>query len=42
MIGMIELATEDGGSFAIVVEEFVVEMLVGLAVGVAGSSSGAA
>ena len=35
MIGMIELATEDGGSFSIVVEEFVVEMLVGLAVGVA-------
>ncbi|MBM2822331.1 MAG: potassium/proton antiporter, partial [Thermoleophilia bacterium] len=37
MIGMIELATEDGGSFSIVVEEFVVEMLVGLAVGVAGA-----
>ena len=37
MIGMIELATEDGGSFSIVVEEFVVEMLVGLAIGVAGA-----
>jgi cell volume regulation protein A len=37
MIGMIELATEDGGSFWIVVEEFVVEMVVGLAIGVAGA-----
>jgi len=37
MIGMIELATEDGGSFWIVVREFAVEMAVGLAVGVAGA-----
>ncbi|MBA3434713.1 MAG: potassium/proton antiporter [Actinobacteria bacterium] len=37
MIGMIELATEDGGSFSIVVTEFAVEMAVGLAVGVAGA-----
>jgi cell volume regulation protein A len=37
MIGMIELATEDGGGFGIVVEEFVVEMAVGLAIGVAGA-----
>jgi cell volume regulation protein A len=37
MIGMIELATEDGGSFSIVVTEFTVEMAVGLAVGVAGA-----
>ncbi len=37
MIGMIELATEDGGSLAIVLEEFVVEMAIGLAVGVAGA-----
>ena len=37
MIGMIELATEDGGTLAIVLEEFVVEMAIGLAVGVAGA-----
>lgn len=37
MIGMIELATEDGGSFSIVAEEFVIEMLVGLVIGVAGA-----
>ena len=37
MIGMIELATEEGGTLAIVVEEFVVEMAIGLAVGVAGA-----
>jgi cell volume regulation protein A len=37
MIGMIELATTDGASFWIVVEEFSVEMAVGLAVGVAGA-----
>ena len=36
MIGLVELATTDGGSFSIVVEEFAVEMLVGLAVGVVG------
>jgi cell volume regulation protein A len=37
MIGMIELANEDDGSFSIVASEFVVEMAVGLAVGVAGA-----
>jgi potassium/hydrogen antiporter len=37
MIGMIELATEEGGNLGIVVEEFLVEMAVGLAVGVAGA-----
>jgi cell volume regulation protein A len=37
MIGMIELASEDDGSLSIVATEFVVEMAVGLAVGVAGA-----
>ena len=37
MIGMIELATEEGGNLGIVVEEFLVEMAIGLAVGVAGA-----
>jgi potassium/hydrogen antiporter len=37
MIGMIELAQEDGGSFWIVVREFAVEMSIGLAVGIAGA-----
>jgi cell volume regulation protein A len=37
MIGMIELATEDRGNLGIVVEEFVVEMSIGLGVGVAGA-----
>lgn len=37
MIGMVELATEDDGSFWIVVEEFAVEMTVGLAVGLVGA-----
>jgi cell volume regulation protein A len=36
MIGMVELATTDGGSFSIVIEEFLIEMGVGLAVGVVG------
>lgn len=36
MIGLVELATTEGGSFSIVVEEFAVEMLVGLLVGVVG------
>jgi len=36
MIGLIELATTDDGSFWVVVREFVVEMGVGVAVGVAG------
>lgn len=33
MIGMIELALHPGGSFAIVVKEFAIEMAVGLAIG---------
>lgn len=33
MIGMIELALHPGGSFAIVVREFAIEMAVGLAIG---------
>lgn len=37
MIGMIELATEDDGNLSIVVREFVVEMALGLAVGLAGA-----
>jgi potassium/hydrogen antiporter len=37
MIGMIELALEDDGSLTIVAEEFVVELALGLAVGVAGA-----
>jgi cell volume regulation protein A len=37
MIGMIELANEDDGHFSIVVQEFALEMVVGLAVGVAGA-----
>jgi cell volume regulation protein A len=38
MIGMIELATSDDGSFWTVVSEFAVEMGGGLAVGVAGAA----
>ena len=38
MIGMIELATSDDGSFWTVVTEFAVEMLGGAAVGVAGAA----
>ena len=37
MIGMVELATEDGGSFAIVLREFGIEMSIGLVVGIAGA-----
>jgi cell volume regulation protein A len=37
MIGMIELATEDGGDLWIVAEEFFVEMGIGLVVGVGGA-----
>jgi potassium/hydrogen antiporter len=37
MIGMIELATEDGGNLGIVAEEFLVEMAIGLGVGVGGA-----
>ena len=36
MIGMVELATHDDASMWVVVDEFVVEMAVGLAVGVLG------
>jgi potassium/hydrogen antiporter len=36
MIGLLELATSDHGSFGIVVREFAVQMSVGLAVGLAG------
>lgn len=39
MIGMIELATSDEGSFWTVVEEFAIEMALGLAVGVAGAAA---
>ena len=39
MIGIIELATEEAGSFAIVLEEFAVEMAVGLAVGLAAGAA---
>ncbi len=37
MIGMIELATEDGGDLRIIAREFVVEMAIGLVVGIAGA-----
>ncbi|MBA2295041.1 MAG: cation:proton antiporter [Actinobacteria bacterium] len=37
MVGMVELATTDGGSFSIVVSEFLLEMGVGLIVGLAGA-----
>ena len=37
VIGIIELAHEDDGSFWIVVREFAVEMTIGLAVGIAGA-----
>jgi cell volume regulation protein A len=37
MIGMLELAAHPGGSFTIVLEEFAVEMAVGLAAGIAGA-----
>jgi len=39
MIGMLELATHEGASFWIVVEEFAIEMSVGLAIGVAGAAA---
>jgi len=38
MIGMIELATSDHGSFWTVVEEFTIEMVGGIAVGAAGAA----
>ena len=37
MIGMIEFATTDDAGFSVVVEEFVIEMAGGVAVGVAGA-----
>jgi cell volume regulation protein A len=39
MIGMVELATEDEGGFSTVVEEFAVEMGVGLVVGLVGAGA---
>jgi potassium/hydrogen antiporter len=39
MIGMLEFATSDDGSFWTVVEEFVLEMSVGLAVGIVGAAA---
>ena len=39
MIGMVELATHDDASFWVVVEEFTVEMSVGLAVGLLGAAA---
>ena len=38
MIGMIELATSDDGSFWTVVEEFTIEMVGGAAIGIAGAA----
>ncbi len=38
MIGMLELATHDDASFATVIEEFLIEMAIGLAMGVAGAA----
>jgi cell volume regulation protein A len=37
MIGMLEFATHADASFAVVVEEFVIQMSVGLAIGIAGA-----
>jgi cell volume regulation protein A len=37
MVGMVEMATKEHGSFSTVVSEFVVEMSVGLVIGVAGA-----
>jgi len=39
MIGMIEFATSDGGSFWGIVKEFTLEMTIGLAVGLAGTAA---
>lgn len=38
MIGMIEFATTEGASFSVVIQEFAIEMVVGIAVGVAGAA----
>ena len=39
MIGMVELATQDDGSLWIVVEEFAIEMSVGLVIGLLGAAA---
>ncbi len=39
MIGMIELATQDGATFWVVIEEFTIEMAVGLIVGLLGTAA---
>ncbi len=39
MVGLVELATHDGGSFSIVVWEFLRELGIGLGVGVAGGAA---
>jgi cell volume regulation protein A len=39
MIGMIEFATSDGGSFWGIVKEFTLEMTIGLAVGLVGTAA---
>ncbi|HZO49588.1 MAG TPA: cation:proton antiporter [Gaiellaceae bacterium] len=39
MVGLVELATHDGGSFSIVVWEFLRELSIGLGVGVAGGAA---
>ena len=38
MIGMIEFATVEGASFSVVIEEFAIEMVIGVAVGIAGAA----
>jgi potassium/hydrogen antiporter len=38
IIGLLELAEKDDGSFWIVVQEFAIEMVVGLAIGLAGAA----
>jgi potassium/hydrogen antiporter len=38
MIGMLELATEEDATFWVVVEEFAIEMTVGLAIGLVGAA----
>ena len=41
MIGVIELATHDDATFLVIVEDFVVEMAIGLVFGLAGRARGA-
>jgi len=38
MIGMIEFATTEGASFSVVIQEFAIEMVIGIVVGVAGAA----